>query len=66
LTIEGPRGIPGQAIGVLCALRAAEALLVEPALAALGGSNAPRKSMHLLMLLGLLLAAPMLILALVH
>ena len=66
LDLESPRRIEGQAVGVVFALGALSTLLVQPALTAYAKSHAPRATMRIPMVLGLLMAAPMLVVTLLR
>src|SRR5262249_2322539 len=61
--LEGPRPGPGQAVGSVFALGAVSALVVKPSLNAFAKSHAPRESMRIPMVLALVMAAPVLLLA---
>jgi MFS family permease len=66
LDLEGPRGIRGQAVGIVFALSALSSLMVQPALAAFAKNHTPRAAMRIPMVLGLLMAAPMVVFALLR
>jgi hypothetical protein len=66
LDLERPRGAQGQAVGMLFALGAASSLIAEPALAAFAKRMPPRATMRIPMVIGLLMAAPVLVLALIR
>lgn len=60
------RGLRGQAVGILFALGAASTLIVEPVLTAFAKRRVPRATMRIPMVLGLIMAAPILVLALIR
>ena len=66
LSLPGTRGIPGLAVGVLFALSALNSLTVQPWFLAYARSHTTRMSMRIPMILGLLMAAPILIVALIR
>ena len=66
IDLESPRGNSGQALGIIFSLGAVGTLVVRPLLVAKSKDRPPRVSMRILMLLGLVMAAPMLVLALIR
>jgi MFS family permease len=66
MDLEGPRSLPGQAVGVLFGLTALNSLVVQPVLVTFARLHTPRVFMRIPMLLGLVAAAPVLILALIR
>jgi fucose permease len=62
LDLEGPRH-PGQAVGIVFALSALSSLVVRPSVSAFAKSHAPREAMRIPMVLALVMAAPVLLLA---
>lgn len=66
LDLESTRGVPGQAIGYVFALSALSSLVVNPTLAAYAKAHPARESMRITLLLGLLMAAPVLVIALIR
>ncbi len=66
LDLERPYRMQGQAVGMLYALGAASSLIAEPAFAAFAKRNPPRATMRVPMVIGLLMAAPVLVVALLR
>jgi hypothetical protein len=66
LNLEIPRGDSGLALGLVFALSALSSLLILPGMASFAKKHPPRVLMRVLMLLGLVMAAPMLVLALIR
>jgi hypothetical protein len=66
LAVDGAPTIPGQTLGAVFALGAISSLVVEPLVLAFAKRHTPRECMRLPMLLGLAMAAPMLVLALIR
>jgi hypothetical protein len=66
LEVDGTERIPGQTVGVIFALGALSSLIVQPLFLAFAKRHPPRESMRILTLLGLLMAAPMLVVALIR
>ena len=66
LGLESPRGNAGEALGIIFALCAFGTLTVQPLLVAYAKKHPPRATMRILTLLGVLMAAPMVVLALIR
>jgi MFS family permease len=66
LELAGPRHIPGQTLGMLFALSALGSFIVQPLMVNFSRSHGPRECMRLPMLLGLLMAAPTVVIALMR
>lgn len=66
LELEGLRGVPGLALGALLSLSALNSLLVQPAFGAYAKTHSTRACMRIPMILGLVAAAPTLVLAIIR
>ncbi len=66
IDIETPRGAPALAIGFFLSLGALNALIVQPLFVSYAQKRKAREAMRLPMLLGLVMAAPTLVLALIR
>jgi MFS family permease len=64
--LQVPRGNSGQALGIIFALSAASTLIVRPFLVAYANKNPPRALMRVMTVLGLVMAAPMVVLAVIR
>ena len=58
--------LPGQTVGAVLAVSALSSVVLEPVLLSFAKRHAPRESMRIPMMLGLIMAAPMLVLALLR
>jgi len=66
LDLDGTDRISAQEVGAIFALQSVSQLLVQPLLARFAKWQSPRASMRLAMIIGLLMAAPALVLALIR
>ncbi len=64
--IQVPHGNSGQALGIIFALGSASTLIVRPFLVAYANKNSPRALMRVLTVLGLVMAAPTVVLAVIR
>jgi MFS family permease len=63
---DGTRRLPGQTVGAIFAISALSSLAAQPLLLAFAKRHSPRECMRIPMILGLVMAAPMLVVAVIR